>query len=374
MAVQSVEHYMNIVFEQIPTRPMGAKGRPDIEGLEPWYVNSVNGNLQVTVPSDLESYSDDPGVIAAIAATKVLKAKIVVGLPMDNPQQWVRCHKDCDQYFYGIAAALREGNVDLFPNYSGWFGKGYNLVKHGALVNQNLRPWLLRGSAEPLRKIFAYKKWGEKLPNGWKHFEVLLRYASQSLQPLGQAATWLVPLNSLKGTKIKKTLLCQKIGFLLQTDVDALNIRFKDQLDDFRNFQTNYKEMTLQEAISLEDRLLEINQGLKIVEMVAARIIDHRASVLYPKVEKNRKKSKIPLKERMRHVELEDFINHFNPSTACGIIPFTVTKDISQDEITLNIFHQISDDFRKYARNYPAWEDLLLAWWNTEVNPRAQFL
>jgi hypothetical protein len=242
------------------------------------------GELVVTVPYDLESHADDPGCLAAVGALSVLKPKLVDGLPIkDRPDAWVRCHKDVDQYYLGMAASLKEGTIVDFPNYAGWFGKGYNLIGHRRLIKAGLKPWFLRGSETPIRKVWSHKAWGDKLPSGYKHLEVLIRLASDALILSEKSAeTWVVPLQTLKGTKVKKQLALSKVGFLLQPDIDALNIRYKDGIKAFDDFNTRYAKMTFKEYCILDEKIKIANNAVRDLERTTESIIDHRAAVLYP--------------------------------------------------------------------------------------------
>jgi hypothetical protein len=296
--------------------------------LEPWYSYTKDGVLHVTVPSDIESYADDPGCLAAIAALEVLKPVIEDGLPMkSNPLAWVRCHNDVDQYYLGIAAAFKVARIQDYPSYSGWFGKGYNLIAHRRLVKAGLKPWFLRGSETALRKVWSHKAWGDKLPSGYKHLEILVRLAADALILVEKSATtWVVPLQTLKGTKVKKHLALEKVGFLLQTDIDALSVRFKDGIETFTKFNARYSDFTFGELCELEIKIKKANQAVSELERTSESIIDHRAAVLYPpQIGRKKKSQKAPLKERLSKIEVIDFVNRFTPSEACGISRFTTS-------------------------------------------------
>jgi hypothetical protein len=332
------------------------------------------GVLHVSVPLDLESFADDPGCLAAVAALEVLKPVICDGMSMkDRPDLWARCHKDVDQYYLGIAGSLKEARIIDFPNYAGWFGKGFNLISHRRLVKAGLKPWFLRGSETPLRKVWSHKAWGDKLPTGYKHLEVLVRLASEALILSEKSAeTWVVPLQTLKGSKIKKQLTISKLGFLLQTDIDALNIRFKDDIETFNSFNSRYSNFTFKEYCELDERIRKANQAVHELERVADRIIDQRAALLYPQVIGRKKKSKRePLKEKLSKVDVVDFANRFTPSEACGITRFTVSASSitpeGSEDWTLDL---LEDQYFKYMRTHPAWTDVLKSWWNTEFLPR----
>jgi hypothetical protein len=359
----------------IKTRPTKWGEAPEgTQRLEPWYSYTVEGVLHVVIPSDIESFADDPACLAGVAALTVLKPKLVEGLPMkDHPDAWVRCNKDVDQYYLGIAAALKEGAIINFPNFAGWFGKGYNLIGHRRLVKGGLKPWFLRGSETPLRKVWSHKAWGDKLPSGYKHLEVLIRLASEALILVEKSAeTWVVPLQTLKGSKLKKSLATSKLGFLLQTDVDALHTRFADGIETFSGFNSQYANFTFGELCELDNKIQTANNAVKELERVADSIIDHRASTLYPSAIGRKKKIKRePLKERLAKVEVTDFVNRFTPCEACGIPRFTISwSSITPEGEESWHLELLQEQYFKYTRMHPAWDAILTSWWNTEFLPR----
>jgi hypothetical protein len=343
--------------------------------LEPWYsCVDQDGNFTVTVPTDIESFADDPGCLAAVAALEVLKPHIKEGVSMkERPDLWVRCNKDVDQYYLGIAGALKESRIIDFPNYSGWFGKGFNLISHRRLVKAGLKPWFLRGSETPLRKVWSHKSWGDKLPSGYKHLEVLLRQASEALILMEKSAeSWVVPLQTLKGAKVKKQLAIAKTGFLLQTDIDALSVRFKDGIEAFNSFNARYSGFTFAEYCELDTKIQRANNAVKDLERTADHIIDSRAAVLYPAtVGRKKKNKKEPLKERLSKLEVVDFVNRFTPCEACGITKFTVSwNSIAPEGEESWKLEMLEDQYFKYTSTHPEWKDVLTSWWNTEFLPR----
>jgi hypothetical protein len=366
---------VKVLSSTISTKPTKwGEVQAGVHATEAWFSQMVDGALRVTVPSDLESFADDPGCLAAVAALTVLQPTLIEGLPIKgNPEAWVRCHKDVDQYYLGIAAALKEGTIIDFPNYAGWFGKGYNLICHRRLVKAGLKPWYLRGTETSLRKVWSHKAWGDKLPSGYKHIEVLLRLASEALILKEKSAeSWVVPLQTLKGTKIKKSLISEKIGFLLQTDVDALHIRFKDELERFNDFNSQYSRYTFKEYCELDQKIQAANSAVKNLERTADQIIDHRAAVIYPaSLSKKKKTKKEPLKERLLKLDVIDFVNRFTPCEAMGIPRFTTSENSitpeGEESWSLNL---LEDQYFKYKSIHPAWDTILTSWWNTEFLPR----
>jgi hypothetical protein len=366
---------IRLISSTIQTKPTKwGEAAEGSKALEPWFSRMVDGVLNVTIPTDLESFADDPGVLVAVAALTVLQPKYVDGLPMSGKADaWVRCHTDVDQYYLGIAASLKEGAIVDFPNYAGWFGKGYNLIGHRRLVKAGLKPWFLRGSETPLRKVWSHKSWGDKLPSGYKHLEVLVRLASDALILSEKSAeSWVVPLQTLRGSKLKKELPLAKTGFLLQPDIDALSIRYKDGIKTFMDFNTQYSRFTFGELCELDTKIARANNAVRDLERTSESIIDHRASLLYPATLGRKKKSrKEPLKERLSKVDLVDFANRFNPCEACGIVKFTTSYSQINATGTEEVdFNKLEDQFFKYVRTYPDWKDVLVSWWNTEFLPR----
>jgi hypothetical protein len=202
---------------------------------------------------------------------------------------------------------------------------------------------------------------------------VLLRLASDALILTEKSAeSWVVPLQTLKGAKIKKQLATSKLGFLLQTDVDALNIRFSDGIKTFNDFNTQYPNFTFKEYCELDAKIKRANQAVHELDRVADHIIDQRASVLYPATVGRKKKSKQePLKERLAKIDVVDFINRFTPSEACDLPRFTVsyssiTPTGQEDWELETLEHQ----YFGYVRTHPGWKDVLTSWWNTEFLPR----
>jgi hypothetical protein len=368
--------YIASVISNIPVKP-AVYGRTalDMSRLEPWYVaKNSDGKITVTVPSDIESFPDDPGVIAAIAAIGTLKAEIFVGGPMrDQPQKWVRCHEDTDLYYAGIAASLREEFVHSYPGYSGWFGKGYNLCVRRRLTQEGIKPWSIKGSTMPLRKVWTHKSWGETLPSGYKHLEVLLREASDCLILHEEASvSWMVPLSTIRGTKMRKSLATSKIGFLLRPDVDALNTRYATQIAAYESVQSEISKPGLSTFVELDQKIEQANRGIADLERAAGHIIDMRAKILYPptKVKTKKKPKKTPIKEKLGELEPTVFINRFGPYEACGIVPFSTSDEtLLTQEGNIRIV-EISEQFRQYSERHPAWGDILMSWWNTEFLPR----
>jgi hypothetical protein len=370
-----VKEVVELLQHKIRTTPAEwGKSGSDVSELEPWYIVQDGNRFTVTVPSDIEGFADDPACLVGIAALSMLQAKVVVGLPMHGmPNSWVRCNKDVDQYYYGIAAALKEQRLIDFPNYSGWFGKGYNLIGHRRLIKEGLKPWFLRGSEAQLRKVWSHKAWGDKLPVGYKHLEVLIRLAAERLILTEKAAaSWVVPLQTLRGSKIKKSLIKDKLGFLLQPDVDALNVRFARGIERFEAFNTQYSTFSLDDLTNLDNKILEANKAIHDLERVSQSIIDHRAQVLFPPLQGKRKKvAKVSLKERISKLDMIDFVNRFSPCEACGIPKFTTSYDsitpAGQEEYSLDM---LENQYVTYARSHATWHDILLSWWNLEFLPR----
>jgi len=372
---QVLKSVVDTIVSVIRTKPSGfGKANISTAILEPWYCTQEDNHWVVTVPSDLESFTDDPGVVAAVAALHVLQAEIRPGSPMrGNPLLWDKCHKDVELYYFGIAAALREGCLDDFHNYSGWFGKGYDLVKRRRLTKEKLPPWILRGSTVPMRKVWSHKSWGEKLPAGYKHLEVLVREASDSIKlDEDRVAQWVVPLNTLRGTKIKKHLPTEKVGFLLQADIDALEYRFHDGIETFKDFNSKYSKFKLSELVNIEDKIKDANKAVFDLDRTASRIIDSRASVLFPKLtQRKKRKERLTLKERIAQLDAATFINRFGPYEALGIPRFSTSSESASNEDGEFNFLEVQQQFEGYADKFATPVDLILkSWWTSEVAPR----
>nr|USW07196.1 hypothetical protein [Erysiphe lesion-associated ormycovirus 1] len=365
-----VATFISNVVANISTRPAPyGKMQQDNTRLEPWFIQEEGSSITVTVPSDVESFADDPAVVSCLAAIELLKAKITLGLPIGkSPTLWQRCHKDVDLYYYGIAALLKEGQVGVYHNYSGWFGKGYNLAARRRLVVEGIKPWSIRGSTVPLRKVWSHKDWGTTLPAGYKHMEVLIRQAADKLNLNKELAPqWMVSLATLKTTRIKKTLTSEKVGFLLQPDVDAFAIRFKEELAHFHELDQTLSKPTMGLFVELEDKISSANKAVKSMEALSTKIIDTRAKLLYPS-EKGRKKpkKKVTLKEKLASVDPVLFVNRFGPYDACGIAPFTTSEEAAfKEDGTLKI-ESLTQEFDRYTARNSKWEDVLRSYWNTE--------
>jgi hypothetical protein len=344
--------------------------------LEPWYVQKdSDGKIIVTIPSDIESFADDPAVITCIAAIHLLGASTVEGLPMKNDiNMWSRCHPDVDLYYHGISALFKEGTVNTFPNYSGWFGKGYNLVARRRLAKEGVKPWAIRGSSMPLRKVWSHKSWGESLPLGYKHLEMLVREAADVLNLVeDDICSWMVPLSTIKGTKMKRQLAVSKTGFLLQPDIDALNIRFALGIKTYESITSQIAKPNKDIFISLDEKIMEANRAIQILESTASKIIDTRAKLLYPTQTKVRgkKQKKIPLKEKLFSLDPVLFINRFGPYEACGVAPFTTSEESAFEKGETLLIEKLEQEFNQYlGRQPPMMADVLRSWWNTEFLPR----
>jgi hypothetical protein len=360
-----------MICANISVKPVAyGKTQQDNSRLEPWFVQEEQGQYTVTVPADVESFGDDPAAVACYAAVDLLKANIVIGHPMKgNNSLWERCHSEVDLFYFGVAAILKEQQVGPYHNYSGWFGRGYNLMARRRLSMAGIRPWAIRGSTTPLRKVFSHKGWGESLPAGYKHLEVLLRLAADKLNLNKElAAQWMVPLSSLKGNKIKKALASDKLGFLLQPDVDALHKRFESEIKEFHSLDSELSRPTMDLFIGLEDKITSANKAVRNLEALSAHIIDTRAKVLYPpeKGKIRKRKKKVTLKDKLLECDPVLFINRFGPYEACGIAPFTSSEEAAFAEDGSLKIASLTSEFEQYTRRHPAWEDVLRSYWNTE--------
>jgi hypothetical protein len=349
----------------------------DKSRLEPWFVQKdPDGVHTVTIPSDVEAFADDPAVISCIAATVALNARTVEGFPMgNNPELWQRCHPDVDLYYHGISALIKDGCVRSYPNYSGWFGRGYNLLARRRLTLEGIKPWAIRGSSMPLRKVWTHKAWGETLPRGYKHLEMLIREAADALKLSEEGlTTWMVPLSTIKGTKVKRSLAVSKTGFLLQPDIDALNIRFGTGIKVYEDFETEMSKPTKRTFVELEEKIALTNKSIATLESTASHIIDTRAKILYPAQPRTRgrKPKKVPLKEKLLNLDPILFINRFGPYEACGVSPFTTSEEAAFDAQTQTLqIAKLEDEFKQYTLRQPLeMADVLRSWWNTEFLPR----
>jgi hypothetical protein len=77
------------------------------------------------------------------------------------------------------------------------------------------------------------------------------------------------------------------------------------------------------------------------------------------------------LKERLAKIEVVDFVNRFTPCEACGLPKFTTSwnqlSPEGTDDWKLDL---LEDQYFKYIRTHPDWNDVLASWWNTEFLPR----
>jgi hypothetical protein len=349
----------------------------EVRCLEPWYLNiEPDGGFTVTVPSDVESLADDPACIVAIASIMRLGAKVRTGLPVNGqPGQWQRCHQDVDHFWFGLAAILKDGKVGAYPNYSGWFGKGYNLAAKARLCLEKIAPWSIRGTTTALRTIYLHKGWGEKLPNGYKHLEVLVRKACSFLNLDKEKATeWMKPLSALKGDKLKKGLKLEGNHFLTQTDYDALNLRFKDDIKTYDSLMSNLVHPTWEMFEDLDHQISSTAVRVSSLERTVEKITNRRALTCYPPTQagiKKRKDSRT-LKVRIFDLDLATFINVFGPYDAMGV-PHFATSDATayKADGTINK-EELDNQFQLFARQYPAWEVMLMTWWDSEVLSRIQ--
>ncbi|USW07201.1 hypothetical protein [Downy mildew lesion associated ormycovirus 1] len=343
--------------------------------LEPWFVDESGPNMIVTVPSDVESLADDPAAQVAVAACVLLKCEYRVGLAVaDRPLDWTRPHHETELFYSGMAAALAGGSIGRYPNYSGWFGKGFNLVAKRAISKGGIKPWCLRGPTMPFRKVFAYKGWGDKLPSGYRHLEVLVARASDAMTCLDDnIGSWLMPLSALKGTKIKKALASKKVGFLTEYDVQAFSIRFETGYKAFSDLEARLLSPSRILMENLEKEIEAANKAISESESLAGRIIESRAAVLYPpeKRKRGKKSRKIPLKEKLSQLDPVTYINKFSPCEACGLSKFTVSESMAYSDDDVLKIDQLTHEWDRYITSKDAkFKEVLSGWWNTEVHSR----
>jgi hypothetical protein len=373
--VSSVEAVFQTVYDSTRTTPK-EWGAPndDARRLEPFYIDLGQSPPVVTVPSDVESFADDPVVRTAIVACMAIKAKIIIGKPMnDEPLYYVRAHPDTVGYYEGISAAIRKGETSSFPNYSGWFGKGYNSMMKWVISSAGIAPWCLRGNSESLRKVWTHKKWGEKLPVFYKHLEVLIKSAKDTIKLTeGSVPSWCTSIDTLRGRQLKKNP-SYKPGILTQTDIDALDFRFKNDLADWKNQCKKLQNPSLELMKSLDETIKQANASLRNYESTADTIIDSRAKILFapiPGIKRNKTK-KEKISDKVRRVDIFVYINKFSPCTALGITPFTVTEPSDKVESRESYVRAIQDQFDSYLKKqHSDYADFLLSWWNTDVLPR----
>jgi len=242
--VSCVKAVFQTVFDTTRTTPREwGSTNNDVRRLEPFYIDLGQSPPVVTVPSDIESYADDPVIRLAMVATVAIGADLIIGKPLrDNPEYFIEAHKDTVGFYEGLCAAIRKGETSTFPNYSGWFGKGYNSIMKWVISSAGIAPWCLRGNSESLRKVWSHKKWGEKLPILYKHLEVLIKVAKDSVKLTeGQVHTWCTSIDTLRGKQLKKNPH-YKVGILTQTDIDCLEYRFKNNLTAWKNQCQNYPD------------------------------------------------------------------------------------------------------------------------------------
>jgi hypothetical protein len=202
--------------------------------------------------------------------------------------------------------------------------------------------------------------------------EVLIREAADALNLIKErAASWMLPLSALKSTKIKKSLAVDRLGFLLQSDHDALMVRFESSIQSYRELEKDLSKPSWDTMLGLGEQIADANKAISHLEQTAGRITDERANFLYPRQQtRTKRRDKRTLKERLNQLDFVVFVNHFGPYEACGIPRFAVSDATAfEKDGTLNI-PGIDFQFRGYMEHYPTWEDVLKSWWESEVLTR----
>jgi hypothetical protein len=376
-AATSAATWIRAVAEKVKTKPteIGKSGINVVE-LEPFYIKlGADNNYIVTVPSDIESFADDPAVVLACQAIVCLNAKVTIGSSMgSNAKLWAKCLDETSLYYYGAAAALHEGTVKAFPNYHGWFGRGYNFVIRTRLIKAGWKPWLIKGSEYGFPKVFSYKQWTENVPTGYKHLVVLVREAAQHIQIDEESAVnWLLPISALKGSKLKKKLPTEKRGFLLDSDIYSLEGRFKDQIAKYKEGIQMLSNPDFQTCVQAESVIQESNKAVVELEKVADRIMNERATAIYtvaPGV-KRRKSKNQKLSDLILQAGPVSFLNHWSPCTALGLQPYSVSENIVYSDSTnaLNL-ERVRTHFQNYSNLHKAYGGFLMRWFETEFVAR----
>lgn len=329
----------NLVYrlaENAPRGPLGgAQGvRAAAASRGCWAVDELeNGKVQISVPQNLESFSDDFQAIAACAAMATLGDIEIVTSTVDWPlsQRISDSNKGAAQYFAGIAHAFRAISTTPYQNYSGSFGHGYSWVGHLWMESHQVQGWLVQGTSKTPTQALMASAWGQGMPQELRRLEALLRRAARALQLEGQAHTWCRTKSQLIGHGLKANLPWSTVGVLSEEEATWMASHFrtgKEAYDDML-LSLEPQNVNLNIMKSLPQTNSKVSNSLRIASIMAENTVRGRFLELNRGLSRRQiqHEQKRPIKERLLHMDMETKLKVFHPLFLRGRI-FRLSEEL----------------------------------------------
>jgi hypothetical protein len=270
----------------------------------------VDGTLYAVIPSNLESFGDDPQVIACLAAGVAAGAHWIDTMdPVESKHKLdLRSKKGAAQWFLGVASFMRYQEKSP-PLATGQWAKGWHWCASICMENSKVQTSWLKTKSGHLTSALTGHAWSKDVSPEQRRLESFLRTAAKRLNYEPDWPSWVKPSASLIGTHIKKAPSFEKEGILTPAEVSVFKDVYGPALDEYKNAYSvlDSGNVTLEQLQELPRRLRETSGGLANASLLTDRIIRTRIAAVTPENKREAKReAKRPMRERLAELDPRD--------------------------------------------------------------------
>jgi hypothetical protein len=320
---------MIALFERVPSGPISAsKGVKDKTADKPaWSHTGVYPNVVVRLPLNFESLGDDPLAQAAIAACEVLQPTYELATEEMATSEY---DAKVQMYLAGVSWALHGngGKLVKYQDVSGALGHGFYWASHHALEAQlGTTAWWAKGTPWHLTKGMTGKAWSSDLDSMTRRVNALLTNAASHLDITENATSYIRSKESFLGKEIRKSLPHVGTDLLTVEEKGYLSLRHSGPISAYEALMDKLSSPTLDDLAGLSRNVKDVGIALRSLSIAVENVVSHRITHLYPSEKRARAAAKKrPIRELIDDLELDKFINLFDPAVLAGKRPFRVPE------------------------------------------------
>lgn len=335
------------IMGYISTKPgSGSADEKEKKSLKVFSIRkSESGTYVVVLPRNLEKFTDNWPVRCAVAACAVLRAEILPSLEEFEEFKYL---KDSDEYFHGIAAALKLNTITS-DETTGLFHQGFRWVCSQYIKTQPYSDLCRTKWTNPALHLIGRETWIGNIEDHYKQWMILITEASKRIE-LTNPEKFALSFEQLNAQFIKHSFAYESGACFSTYEInqmkDFISIG-RRKLEDFRFLVKNSLNKDLMSKF--KDMYKIASSGVVEYDSRIAAIAAKRASIIF-KPKKASGKKKISLKGYSREQFLEllslgDYISATNPTGLFSDdrVEFINAQGASDEEAT----EQFSIWFRK---------------------------
>jgi hypothetical protein len=329
-----------------------------------------DGHYEVTIPSNLERFSDNWPVRCAVAAAKLLDATIIAGDDLAKFEYL----PDKAEYFHGLAAVMKESCSKQVPadKTTGLFHQGFRWGASKVLSTLPNSGLFRLKWHDPYFALIGREVWTGDVPDYVKRWHSLVTEACKHIK-LADASQFAKSFEEINSAYIKHEFVYERRAVFSVYEVQQMSTYIQHSRTPLENFRKRAKNSLDMDMIThFKEMYQEAARALLTYESRLGAIASKRAQLIYAPVKGARGKASKGL-TREGHLELLSLGHFIMATNPTGLfdddrIEFVISPRATDETV--------AEDFKHWQRRLSesAFEhNPVLKDWVEEVSSRVKF-